>query len=205
MTVGRNAKSDHPILHYPPGKSMDNMKMVGRHAATQDTLVPRVGVVESGDDRGFSRKKKHLMELGEACGQRRGQLARRAHRRSIWLKRLQLTSGILALISSGSAAGLLVATVGEQYLKISATVLAFVSGIISLLSEAFLDPKEIESLHSGSNKFQILRDKITIELDDPDMSDAQARSSNETFRKEYWHLCSEYDRYLPERFQGPFV
>jgi hypothetical protein len=83
-------------------------------------------------------------------------LLARAARRTIWRKCLHLSSGTIALISGGtfvsSILGEVAATVGS--------LLAFLSGIITLITTTFFDEKETEDIIKCATRYDALADSM---------------------------------------------
>jgi hypothetical protein len=144
--------------------------------------------------------KTALARLAEVCQEKRARLGRVASRRSDWRRALHVTSGVLALISAASITAVIAQLTNSLVVKVFSAVVAFLSGLITLVISAYFDEKETMKIFEGSNKFLSLRDQADLVRDRDDVTEKQAFAALEKLRVSYASYCAEYDHYLPTEF-----
>jgi len=102
---------------------------------------------------------KGIDDIIEVSQTKRERLWSRARDRTTWQRRLQFASGTIALLS-GVAITSVFTALGSSSLtmKILGAVLAFVSGVLSLVTTTHLDPRETERVFGCAAKYAELRD-----------------------------------------------
>ena len=138
-----------------------------------------------------------LNGLAQICAVKRAALAEAAGRRSAWRRGLHLTSGVLALLSGAGITSVIADLTSSMTVKVLSAVVAFVSGIITLLITAYFDEKETAKIYDGSAKFLALRDQAMLAPNRPDITEKQAFAALEKLRAEHARHSLEFDRFIP--------
>ena len=137
-----------------------------------------------------------LDRLVSNCADHRADLLKKGKRR-LRLKRLaNVCAGALALISAGTVAGVLADLLGNKGYQVFAALTAAVSGMITLITNAYLADEETISILEGAAKYLMLRDMVNRTRVAPTMSNVERFSSMERFQGEYAGLDERYSRFL---------
>ena len=103
------------------------------------------------------------------------------------------------------ASGLSILSVLQAYLpnadivKLIAAALAFISGIVTVISQTYFDDKEILRMFEGAAEFHAIRERLQEVLSAA--KDASGESLQRTvsdIRKAYIELSKKYDDIVPE-------
>jgi hypothetical protein len=133
--------------------------------------------------REFANGKRQILWSGAGA---------RAHRRRM----IGFSSGVIALVSGGSAAALLVPIANLMGVKIVSATLAFASGIITLLSASFYDDKETARMYVAAAAYGDLRDRISVVLNKPDLTLAEAHRAYVRFTEQSSKLSKDHDQLI---------
>jgi hypothetical protein len=134
-------------------------------------------------------------ELVRAAAAKRDVLLEKADGRRKRRRRLNFTSGALALVSA-TFIGIIAIWMDGVGLKIFSALLAFGSGIISLAMGAFFDEKETAKMFDGAAKYLAFRDRVRSAAGKPDASPKALHEVLVKLRDENAKLGQEYDQYL---------
>ena len=160
---------------------------------TQTTELPDIG--------------SSILAIRDVSQVKREMLWRRAARQTKTYRRLHLGSGGLALLSGGAITSLISDIGSPLFVKIAAAILAFSSGLMSLLTTTLHDSKETERMFEGAVKYALLRDNAQTLFDrQTTISAAQLLEGLKQLRAESGKLTKDYDKMLPmveSRLVGP--
>jgi hypothetical protein len=155
-----------------------------------DALNPSAGELDS--------VRKSVEELRDSCWQKRMMLSEKAGRRERWQRALHLASGIVTLISGGSVAALIATISGAASLKLTGAVIAFCSGVISLVVTTYFDVKETQKMFVGASTYGILRDRLITLLDElPTINNKTSIERLAKIRADVGKAGQQYDSLLP--------
>ena len=130
------------------------------------------------------RMLEDFKKLFDKCHHKRSLLHNAAIKRADRRKKLRFFAGMLALLSGASITAVLATFVEDsRAIKILSAVLAFASGLISLLLEGFYDPQDTQHMFSGAFEFLALRDKVDIQRRRPKLTDVEAHKALGGLRK----------------------
>lgn len=114
--------------------------------------------------------------------------------RSKWL---HVTASSLALLSSGTITTAITGLVDKQAIQVIAAILAFTSGILSLIISTIYDAKETNRMYEGASRYAQLREKTQIALDQvASLSDNHCIEILKDLRTEYVSISGEFDPLL---------
>lgn len=119
---------------------------------------------ERDDAEGLLRVLSSIRYMREVSHEKRVLLLSRAQKRVGRKKIIYVVSGSLALLSGGTASALVAPAADVIGVKIMAAGLAFVSGVISLVTTAFFDEKETAKMNEGAGRYGELRDRADVVL-----------------------------------------
>jgi hypothetical protein len=139
-----------------------------------------------------------VTELRESCWRKRMMLWNGAARRQRWQRALHLVSGIVTLVSGGSVAALLATISGAEGLKLIGAIIAFLSGVLSLIVTTYFDVKETQKMFEGASAYGVLRDRL-INLNDG-LSSLAIKTAVERLakiREDAGKSAHQYDQLLP--------
>jgi hypothetical protein len=119
---------------------------------------------ERDDAEGLIRVLTNIRNIREVSHEKRVLLMSRAQKRTGRKKVIYVVSGSLALLSGGTASALVAPAADVIGVKIMAAALAFVSGVISLVTTAFFDEKETAKMNEGAGRYGELRDRADVIL-----------------------------------------
>jgi hypothetical protein len=80
--------------------------------------------------------------------------------------------------------------------KVFSALVAFLSGIITLVLSTYFDEKETIHIFEGASAFLRLRDQADLVLSRPDTSDEEAYTSLERLTEAYARHSAEYDHFI---------
>lgn len=139
-----------------------------------------------------------LQGVAQGCSAKRTALAKAGMRRSAWRKGLHLTSGILALLSGAGISAIIAKLTTSMAVQVFSAVIAFASGLITIVMAGYFDEKETAKIYDGAGKFLALRDQAMLVLSRPDVTEKQAYSALEKIRADYAKHSQEFDRFIPQ-------
>jgi hypothetical protein len=139
---------------------------------------------------------EELRRILENCSQKRKALLRLAARTCRVRRTLDLTAGVLALFSAGSAISLLIESAWNGVMKFVTPLLATASGIISVLSSLTLKDAELQQMYEGAARYLELRDRTHRTLIQTSLPAKQAEAALEEVQHLYAQLDGVYMRYL---------
>jgi hypothetical protein len=113
-----------------------------------------------------------VARLQDIYNQRIAALNGAAQRRTKMHKYLRVGSGVVALVSGGAVSAALVEFL-PAYTKIVGALLAYASGIVTLMSDVFVDPKETHKMFEGAAHYAVIADRASALLDGRDMTTAK--------------------------------
>ena len=142
--------------------------------------------------------REFITELRDSCWQKRMMLLNGAGRRQKWQRALHLLSGIITLVSGGSVAALLATMSGAGGLKLIGAIVAFLSGVLSLVVTTYFDVKETQKMFEGAGAYGALRDRL-VTLDDglPSLTMKTALERLAKIREDVGKAAHQYDPLLP--------
>jgi hypothetical protein len=141
-----------------------------------------------------------VVGLRLSCWYKRMILLEKAGHREQWQRTLHLASGIIMLISGGSVAALLATIGGGASLKLIGAVVAFLSGVLSLVVTTYFDPRETQKMFEGASNYGLLRDRLDTLRDElPTISYGIALERLQTIRADAGKASSQYDSLMPRR------
>ena len=129
----------------------------------------------------LSREKRKLLI---------GEFRKRGRRK----KKMQVATGVLSLISGGAASALFLPAMDLVGVKAFAAVVAFASGLISIISHTYFDDKETAKISEAAGAFGELRNRADIFLNS---SKRDFDEIDSIFRK-----LLEHQTTLQEKFDG---
>jgi hypothetical protein len=136
-----------------------------------------------------------LERLVANCTMKREMLLQSALSKAKVKKALNITSGVLALLSAGAITTVLVKYFGNETLQIIAALTAAISGFISLLITAYYVEEETSKIFEGSSKYLSLRDKAYRLLINPNASNEQVFNDLANLQSEYAQYDGSYSKY----------
>jgi hypothetical protein len=140
-------------------------------------------------------------ELVRAAATKRDVLLNKANGRRERRRKMNFTSGALALVSA-TFIGIIAIWIDGVGLKIFSALLAFASGIISLAMGAFFDEKETAKMFEGAAKYLAFRDKVRSAAAKPEATAKVLHDALLKLRDENAKLGQEFDQYLGEGVSG---
>jgi hypothetical protein len=143
-----------------------------------------------------------LQGLAGSCAGKRQALVARAHKGTRWRKALNITAGVLALFSAASMTAVVAELTSSFGVKVVSAVVAFLSGITTLLVSSFFDEKEMQKAQEGAAKFLALRDQALLAARKPDMTEKLAFAELTRLLRSYNTLSAEYDRLISSWVSG---
>lgn len=144
-----------------------------------------------------SHLKIELERLTRNAGRKREHLLLSGLRKSQVRKALNITAGVLALISAGAITTVLADLFGEKGIQFLAAIVAGISGIISLVISAYFNDDEIFNKLSGASKYLSLRESVYRMAINPNISDQECFDTLVELQEEYSELDEKYSRYFP--------
>jgi hypothetical protein len=130
---------------------------------------------------------KDTYDLSNVCHEKRQLLLSQAISRTKWQKGLHIGSGTVALLS-GMASTMVT---GTQFV---AAALAFLSGIVSLLTTTLFEVKETQRMFEGAYQFLVVRDRLrTLYRQRGILDVGKFMKEQEPLREQYVQISKEYD------------
>jgi hypothetical protein len=118
----------------------------------------------SDDEVGLIRVLTSIEYIRSVAHEKRLLLLKQAQSRVNTKKYIYVLSGSLALISGGAASALVAPAADVIGVKLVAAGLAFISGVIALVTSAFFDEKETAKINEGAGRYGELRDRSDVVL-----------------------------------------
>ena len=129
-----------------------------------------------------------------------------------WHSRLNILSGILALVSGGSIVAALSKLVHDQTaLQVISIVLSIASGVMSLFLTKLFDQKAISEMYDLAGTFADIRERATIEKIRPANTEEKKFDKLVKLKADYVKATAKSDKYLgsdelvPSPPRGKFV
>jgi hypothetical protein len=144
-----------------------------------------------------------LERLLQACSSKRSVLFNEAIRRDRFAKRLNVSAGVVALLSGLSATAVFAEFTGLTIVKVLSATLAFISGIISLCASTYVDGRDVATMHKGAAAFLDLRERLLLEMarfEGAKDASGQALLTLKKFGRDYAAASERYDRFLSKRY-----
>jgi hypothetical protein len=157
--------------------------------------VPPLEAVKAEEEQ-LASMQLQIESIRDLANEKRLILCAEANARRQRHKRISFASGVLALISGGSAAALLAPMGNFLELKVLSAALALSSGAISLLNTTFYDDKETARMYAGSSSYGDLRARIDVILSRPALTVAEAYRAYERFVDQSSKLNKEHDQLI---------
>ncbi len=136
-----------------------------------------------------------IRRLALNCMLKREMLQRSGILRTSRKKGLSVLSGVLALLSAGAIASVLVKYFGNESIQILAALSAFVSGILTLVVTIYYTDDETSKILEGSSKYLDLRERISNLNLNPAITDLEKYASIVALKDEYYNLDNIYSQY----------
>ena len=141
---------------------------------------------------------RSLLRFRDTFYQKRMMLWSRAAGRTKWQKGLYIVAGLIALFSGGAITSVVTTLTSSTAMKVIAATLAFVSGIVSLVTTNLFDPKETEKMFDGAAQYAAARDRAqSIHDRRRSLSLGQIGDALTRLRTDSNKLSRDYDRLLP--------
>jgi hypothetical protein len=137
-----------------------------------------------------------LERLTENAAFHREELRLTALRKSRLRGALNISAGVLALLSAGAITTVLTDLFGHKGIQVLAAFIAAASGTISLLVSTHFEDGEIFAMLSGATKYLELREATWRLAINPRLSDEQRFDMLADLQVEYVRLDEAYARYL---------
>ena len=144
----------------------------------------------------YDRIEEELKRLTANAAMRRADLLYYGLRKSRRRKALNISAGVLALISAGAITTVITDLFGEKILQILAALLGGLSGTISLIITAYFSDDEILSMLTGSSKYLALRESVYRLVIDSSISDKERFKILSQLQDDYSKLDETYSRYF---------
>jgi hypothetical protein len=129
-----------------------------------------------------NKKREVLLEVG----------LRRAKREKLY----HTAAGALAIFSGGSVSAALSNHVSSTFFSIIGAALAFLSGLVSLITTHFFDEKVTQRIFEGAASYAGLRANAQLESVRPNLTEKQAFESLKDLLIKYNDII-RYDVYIP--------
>ena len=136
-----------------------------------------------------------LIHFAGLCQVKRELLGQLAAERIAWAKHLQLAAGVLALVSAASITSLISTLSNPTTLKIFAAVVAFASGVITMVIPTYFDQKENLTILEGANRFLELRDEANTLAKRPSLTPTETYDALERLRRAYDEQSARYGQF----------
>jgi hypothetical protein len=133
--------------------------------------------------------------LSDICDTKRQVLLHQAISRTKWQKGLQIAAGTVALLSAmvGAArpSGMIALLGGTEFV---AAALAFLSGIVSLVTTTLFEVRETHRMFEGAYQFLVVRDQLRTLYHRRGMLDVERfMKALEPLRAQYDQTTKEYE------------
>lgn len=137
-----------------------------------------------------------MRELAQRCASKRADLGRKATQQERWRKGLRVLSGILSLISAVSIMSVLAKTTDATTFSILSAILAFASGLLTLILEIYYGEKDIVQMYEGAAKFLVIKEEALQIRGRPGVTANQLYKDYERLQDHYNALSREYDHHI---------
>jgi hypothetical protein len=137
-----------------------------------------------------------LKKLAYVCNKKRLVLIEQANKRNRRRKLVNIAAGVLALLSGSSVSVALANVLNQTSFSILGAVLAFVSGVLSLITSTYYDDKETRQNSEGAAAYGALRDRAEIEVLHPSPSNKQSYEALKRLWTAYGDISSRYDHLI---------
>lgn len=148
------------------------------------------------DEEGLVRVLTSIRYIREVSHEKRVLLMTKAQKRVGRKKAIYVISGSLALLSGGTASALVAPAADFIGVKIMAAALAFVSGVISLVTTAFFDEKETAKMNEGGGRYGELRDRADVILNSRVRKVTELDASYGRLSEQQSKLQQEFDQWI---------
>ena len=140
---------------------------------------------------------QRMKKIEYVCDRKRQVLVRLTPKRLDRRKYLNLLAGCLALLAWLTISAAIVDLLNPKILSLFGAVLAFLSGIISLIPASLFDDQETQQISEAAAAFAGLRNEAGLEALRPNLTAESGYESMKDLYRKYDDLCRRYDRYLP--------
>ncbi len=141
-----------------------------------------------------------IQQLLEDASRKRLSLRDEAFHKRNLRRLLSVLSGLLAFISGASMLSVLAAFLpNSDAVKLTAALFAFMSTLVTILSQTYFDDREILKMFEGSSEFLAIRDKLEQILSaSKDFTDKAVQKAIADVRKEYVAASKKYIDVVPD-------
>ena len=139
---------------------------------------------------------EEFRRLRDNAGDKREKLLRIAFKQTRLRKRLNITAGVLALLSAASITALLGDFTSARAMKILAALFSTASGLISLMVNTGYKDSELSELNIGAAGYLNLRERAHRIPLNPSIDDVQAYTSLSELQDLYGELDVKFQRYV---------
>jgi hypothetical protein len=145
-----------------------------------------------------------IKDVADRANQKRIALWYIADSRLKWERFFRVLSGVMALISGASVTTLFGNASDSTTTKIFAASVAFVSGVVSLVSSIYFDSKETAKICEVTGKFLALRERSRCLILHDIATGTHGMSELKTLNKDYADYSEIVDRFLRPGFNAKF-
>jgi hypothetical protein len=139
--------------------------------------------------------KAEFQRLLLNCDEKRSILLRDSGRLMGIRKKFNFTASALALLSSGSLVTILAGFGGQTALKLTAAILSFISGVVSLCIGLTGSDRDLVEMLKGAADYLALREEANTFSIDDSTPEAKLRDILKKKVREYSTLDSKYNRF----------
>ncbi len=137
----------------------------------------------AGLQNGLEHLRTQLHTVVTDSKRKRRLLLAQASRRSRLRRLLHVTAGILALLSATSITAIITELTNSMAVKVFSAVVAFISGVISLVITNYVDEKDTWKMFESAAGFISVRSKAELLLTKPNVTGTELRKLQEEYEK----------------------
>ncbi|WP_128547191.1 hypothetical protein [Larkinella soli] len=134
--------------------------------------------------------------LARNAAQKRDMLLEVASRQTYRRKRLNITAGVLSLLSAATVTSVLADYTPDPAMKLIAAGFSVISGLISLLVNSGLKDVEVLDLYTGASGYLSLRERANRTRFNTSLDDQKIQNLLEEYQDLYGELDLKYQRYI---------
>ena len=135
----------------------------------------------AGLQNGLEHLRTQLHTVVTDSKRKRRLLLAQASRRSRLRRLLHVTAGILALLSATSITAIITELTNSMAVKVFSAVVAFISGVISLVITNYVDEKDTWKMFESAAGFISVRSKAELLLTKPNVTGTELRKLQEEY------------------------